>query len=508
MQNKEELLQVSGIEKSFGSNTVMRNVGLHIHKGEIMALLGENGAGKSTLVKILTGVYQRDAGKIVFDNVEFPVNFNKDFAEKNGISIIYQELSDIPTLTVAQNIYLGHEPLNKFGLINYKKMNAAAKAIIERYGFDLNPTDRMSDLSVAKKQLVEILKALNQNCKMLIMDEPTASLSENEVIRLFKIVNELKNRGIAILYISHRLKEIEKIADSVTILRDGVVVLEGSICNVSPDQMIDYMIGKKLAMTNQIKQLKPKKTETVLELRHLTSDGKFEDISFQLKRGEVLGIGGLIGAGRTEVVRAIFGADPFDSGEILLEGKHYTPSLRNALRCGIGFIPEDRRQQGIIPENDISRNIGITNFNLTKDVFGVSRSKEIKLAEKMIKTMDVHPADHRYLLCNMSGGNQQKVVIGKWLAREIKILIADEPTAGVDIGAKSEIYMTIEKLCKQGVSVIIVSSDLQELVRISDRVIVMHKRRVFKEFAEGPIQETDILLAASGYEAKEETANA
>ena len=507
MQNKEELLHVSGIEKSFGSNTVMRDVGLHICKGEIMALLGENGAGKSTLVKILTGVYQRDAGKIVFDNVEFPINFNKEFAEKNGISIIYQELSDIPTLTVAQNIYLGHEPLNKLGLINYKKMNEQAKAVIEKYGFDLNPTDRMSDLSVAKKQLVEILKALNQHCKMLIMDEPTASLSENEVLRLFKIINELKDRGIAILYISHRLKEIEKIADSVTILRDGVVVLEDSIGNVSPDQMIDYMIGKKLAMKNQIKQLTPKHTETVLELKHLTSAGKFEDISFQLKRGEVLGIGGLIGAGRTEVVRAIFGADPFDSGEILLEGKPYTPSLRNALKCGIGFIPEDRRQQGIIPENDISRNIGITNFDQTRGAFGVSRSKEVKLAERMIKTMDVHPADHHYLLCNMSGGNQQKVVIGKWLAKDIKILIADEPTAGVDIGAKSEIYMTIERLCEQGVSVIIVSSDLQELVRISDRVIVMHKRRIFKEFAEGSIQETDILLAASGYETKEGTAD-
>lgn len=503
MQNNE-LLQVNGIEKSFGSNTVMRDVGLHIRKGEIMALLGENGAGKSTLVKILTGVYQRDAGSIVFDGVEFPYAFNKEFAEKNGISIIYQELSDIPTLTVAQNIYLGHEPLNKLGLIDYKKMNADAKAAIEKYGFELNPTDRLCDLSIAKKQLVEILKALNQNCKMLIMDEPTASLSENEVIRLFKIVSELKSRGIAILYISHRLKEIEKIADSVTILRDGVVVLEDSIKNVTPDQMIDYMIGKKLAVSNQIKCLVPKQAEAMLEVKHLTSAGKFEDISFEVKRGEVLGIGGLIGAGRTEVVRAIFGADPFDSGEILLEGKPYTPSLKNALKYGIGYIPEDRRQQGIIPENDISRNIGITNFHQTKDAFGVSRSKEVKLAKKMIEAMDVHPADHRYLLCNMSGGNQQKVVLGKWLARDIKILIADEPTAGVDIGAKSEIYTTIENLCEQGVSVIIVSSDLQELVRISDRVIVLHKGHVFKEFSEGPLQETDILLAASGYTSKED----
>lgn len=497
------LLKASGIEKSFGLNRVLLGADLEIRRGEVMALLGENGAGKSTLMKIVTGVYQRDGGTLTFDGVDFPQVFTKEFAEKQGISIIYQELSDIPTLTVAQNIFLGHEPMNH-GLIDYKKLNTEAQAAIDLYKFDLKATDRMSDLSIAKKQLVEILKALVQNCKMLIMDEPTASLSEKEVGLLFDIVRDLKERGIAILYISHRLKEITQIADRVTILRDGVVVASGKTSEISPEQIIDYMIGKRLTEENyDEKVLHRIEGNPILEVKNLTSPGKFQNISFTLTEGEILGIGGLVGAGRTELARVIFGADPYESGEIYLSGESYHPSLKNSIRRGIAYVPEDRRLQGILPQLDISKNLSITNFHQVKDPFGVSRAKEIQLSKKMIEMLNINPPDHNYILSNMSGGNQQKVVLGKWLARELKILIADEPTAGVDIGAKAEIYDILRNLCKKGVSIILISSDLPELVRLSDRIIVLHKGEVFKEFSDGSICEADILMASSGYRAEE-----
>lgn len=498
--NHSVLLKAKNIEKAFGENVVLTRAGLEVRKGEVMALLGENGAGKSTLVKIVTGVYKRDDGKIEFAGEEFPAEYDKDFTEQKGISIIYQELSVIPTLTVAQNIFLGHEPQTKFHTIDYKKMNEMVRKLIALYGFDLDPTEYVENMSIARRQVVEIMKALALDCKMIIMDEPTASLSEKEVSQLFGIIEILKKKGIGILYISHRLKEVYEIADRVTILRDGaeVAILERK--EVVPGNIINLMIGRDLESSQyEENSLSVKEGGKLLEVCNLTSVGKFEEISFNLTEGEILGITGLVGAGRTEVARAIFGVDRYTSGTIMLNGKPYTPSVKNAMQNGFGFVPEDRRTQGIVPETDITKNIGITNLDLIGDAFGVSGKKELELARGMIEKMNIMPPDPGYKLIDMSGGNQQKVVVGKWLARRLKLLIVDEPTAGVDIGAKDEIYSIMQKICAQGVSIILVSSDLPEIVRLSDRILVMHNGRFVKEFNEGYVTEEDILKASSGF---------
>lgn len=494
---KEILLQASKIEKSFGSNHVLLGAGFSIYKGEVMALLGENGAGKSTLVKIITGVYSRDGGEITMDGVEFPRVFDKAFAEKHGVSIIYQELSVIPTLTVAQNIYLNREPKNRLGMIDYKKMRADAAALVERYGFDLDVSAYAENLSIAKRQLVEILKALAFDARLLIMDEPTASLSEKEVEKLFGIICQLKERGISILYISHRLKEIYQIADRITVLRDGREVLVCEKEEFNPDGVVSAMIGRKLQADDRVRQLRGEEGACILEVRDLCGE-KFHNISFRLMAGEVLALTGLVGAGRTELVRAIFGADKFERGQIFLNGKPFKPSLKNALKYGFALVPEDRRTQGLIPDIDVSRNIGITNFDQIGDALGVSHHKETELANKMIRAVDINPPDSRYRVADMSGGNQQKVVLGKWLARELKVFICDEPTSGVDVGAKEEIYGIIQELCKQNVGVLLVSSDVAEVTRVADRILIMHDGYIIKEFNEGIASEEEIVKASSG----------
>jgi len=495
---KEVLLQANNIVKAFGSNKVLLGTNFSINKGEVMALLGENGAGKSTLVKIITGVYNRDGGEIIMDGVEFPMTFDKGFAEKNGISIIYQELSVIPTLTVAQNIFLNREPKNRLGMIDYKKMNRDAEALIEKYGFDLEASTYVEELSIAKRQLVEILKALAFDAKLLIMDEPTASLSEKEVEQLFDIIHLLGEKEISILYISHRLKEIYQIADRITVLRDGRQVLACEKETIDPDVVVSEMIGHKLEASIRTEPLRGEEGECIMEVKGLSGE-KFHDISFRLMAGEVLALTGLVGAGRTELVRAIFGADKFEKGEIILQGKSFKPSLKNALKHGFGLVPEDRRTQGIIPDIEVSRNIGITNFDQIGDFLGVSRIKELALTQKMIKAIDINPPDPRYRIGNMSGGNQQKAVLGKWLARDLKVFICDEPTSGVDVGAKDEIYGIIRELCQKGVGVLLVSSDVAEVVRISDRILIMHDGRIIKEFNEGIATEEDIVKASSGF---------
>ena len=503
--SKEVLLQANNIVKAFGSNKVLLGTNFSINKGEVMALLGENGAGKSTLVKIITGVYNRDGGEIIMDGVEFPMTFDKGFAEKNGISIIYQELSVIPTLTVAQNIYLNREPKNRLGMINYKKMNRDATALIKRYGFDLDASTYVENLSIAKRQLVEILKALAFDAKLLIMDEPTASLSEKEVEQLFDIIHVLEEKQISILYISHRLKEIYQISDRITVLRDGREVLVCDKDSIDPDVVVSEMIGHKLKDAIRTEPLRGEEGECMMEVKGLCGE-KFHDVSFRLMAGEVLALTGLVGAGRTELVRAIFGADKFESGEILLQGKPFKPSLKNALKYGFGLVPEDRRTQGIIPDIEVSKNIGVTNFDQIGDFLGVSRVKELALTQQMIKAIDINPPDPRYRIGNMSGGNQQKAVLGKWLARDLKVFICDEPTSGVDVGAKDEIYGIIRDLCKKGVGVLLVSSDVAEVVRISDRILIMQDGRIIKEFNEGIATEEDIVKASSGFLTEKEGA--
>jgi ribose transport system ATP-binding protein len=493
------LLECHHVTKSYSGVVVLRDVNFSVKRGEIHSLVGENGAGKSTLIKVVTGVTPRDSGTIAFDGHDLPIEHTKAAALRMGIGVIYQELSLIPGLTVAQNIYLTREPLRRgLGLVNYKKMNADAQALIDKYHFPLKATSPIETLSIAHRQLVEILKALSGDARLIIMDEPTSTLTSSETVQLFDIIRQLKAGGVSVIYISHRMEEVYALSDRVTVLRDGklVTVLEKE--QISPAEIIRLMIGRTLTADESQRVMSCKGGAPVLEVRNLTSEGCFYDISFSLGKGEILGLAGLVGAGRTEVMRAIFGIDRYDRGEVLLEGKPYKPSVGRSIASGFGFVPEDRRQQGILAMIPMTRNIGITNLDTISKASWVSDRKEMALCQLGIDLLKIRPKNPDINVGNLSGGNQQKVVVGKWLVRNLKVLIIDEPTAGIDIGAKDELYETIQRLAREGVSVICVSSDLPELTRLTDRIIVLREGRIVKEFAEGPVTEVDILKASSG----------
>ena len=500
MSNTDLLLECRGIDKNYNGPQVLSNVDFFLRRGEIHALVGENGAGKSTLIKIITGITNRNAGSIVFDGNTIPIEHSKNASEKLGIAVIYQELSLIHGMTVAQNIFLTKEPLMAgLPFIDIRKMNEMAQAMIDKYGFDLKASDIIDKLPIAQRQTVEILKALSNKASLMIMDEPTSSLTATESERLFKIIRMLKDEGITVVYISHRMEEVYDLSDRVTVLRDGklVSVLEGE--QISPAEIIRLMIGRELTEDESHHRMVRKEGEVVLEVRNLSAEGKLQDVSFKVRKGEVLGFGGLVGSGRTELMRAIYGIDPHDSGEIIYLGKPYKPTVEKSIAGGYGFVPEERRLQGIMGAISMTGNIGIANLDSISGPFGfVSDAKELACAEKAIATLNIKPANPDHLVGNLSGGNQQKVVVGKWLIRDLKLLIVDEPTVGVDIGAKEEMYQTIERLANEGVAVLVASSDLPELTRLSDRIIVLRKGRVIKEFTEGVVTEEDVLRAASG----------
>jgi ribose transport system ATP-binding protein len=493
------LLRCHNVTKSYSGVVVLRDVDFSVKRGEIHSLVGENGAGKSTLIKVVTGVTPRDSGEIVFDGHELPIEHTKAVALSLGIGVIYQELSLIPGLTIAQNIFLTREPLLPgIGLVNYKKMNADAQALIDRYGFPLKANSPIETLSIAHRQLVEILKALSGDAKMIIMDEPTSTLTSSETTQLFEIIKQLKAAGVSVIYISHRMEEVYALSDRVTVLRDGHLVKVLEKHEITPAEIIRLMIGRTITSDEAKRVLARKTGEKVLEVNGLTSVGRFYDISFSLAKGEILGIAGLVGSGRTELVRAIFGIDAFNKGELLFEGKAYKPSVSKSIASGFGMVPEDRRQQGILANIPMTKNIGVTNLDTISKFAWVSGRKEMALCHLGIDLLNIKPKNPDLNVGNLSGGNQQKVVVGKWLVRNLKVLIIDEPTAGIDIGAKDELYETIQRLARDGISVICVSSDLPELVRLTDRIIVLREGRIIKEYAEGHVTEVDILKASSG----------
>lgn len=499
------LLECRSITKSYSGHVVLDAVDFSVRRGEVHALVGENGAGKSTLIKIITGATGRDSGQMVYDGTVVPMEHLRRDAEALGIAVIYQELSLIPGMTVAQNIFLGKEPLRPLTrLIDVKKMNDQARELIERYQFPLKPGDLIDNISIAQRQLVEILKALSGKASIMIMDEPTSSLTKTEVEMLFKIIALLKSEGISVLYISHRMEEVYALSDRVTVLRDGKLVKVLEKEEISPEEIIRLMIGHKLEEKAVQHELTPKGGNVVLEVRGLTSVGKFEDLSFELHEGEVLGIGGLVGSGRTELVRALYGADPYDAGTIRYLGKEWVPSVRKSIENGIGFIPEERRLQGILATQSITRNIGIPNLDLIAPRGIVRVKEEDRRAARGIELLNVKPPRPEQLVGNLSGGNQQKVVLAKWLVRDLNLIFIDEPTVGIDIGAKEEIYDHIRALSARGVSVLLVSSDLPELTRLSDRVIVLRQGRFFHEFRDCVLTGEKILRAASGIREEED----
>lgn len=494
------ILEAKNIYKSFSGVPVLRGVHFDVKKGEVHALMGENGAGKSTLIKIITGVYSKDSGTVEWEGQPVEINNYAD-CQKLGMACIYQELSVIPPLTVAQNVFLGREP-RKFGLIDEKKMNEMTEELIKKYDFPLKATTIVENLGIGKRQLVEILKGLSVNARVLIMDEPTASLSGKEAESLFKIINSLRDEGVSIIYISHRLEEVYRLSDRLTILRDGqnAAILERE--EIVPKKVIETMIGKVVdESAGSKKMLHLDETKPVrLQVKGLTDGAdRFRNISFEVRQGEILGFSGLIGAGRTEVVRAIYGIDHAKSGEVYLDGQKLNPSPKNSIAAGIGFVPEDRRNQGFIPLLSTTKNIGLTNYDIIKkNGLAISDDSELEMSKKAIKDIDIRPADPNKQVGVMSGGNQQKVVLGKWLMRDLKVLIVDEPTAGIDVGAKHEIYEILEDLAKKGVAVIVVTSDLQELLTVSHRILVMRKGNIVKEFKNVEVTQSIVLSASQG----------
>ena len=485
------LIEAKGIYKSFSGVPVLQDVHFEVKAGEVHALMGENGAGKSTLIKIITGVYTKDAGQIYWEGNPVEINNYQD-CQKLGVACIYQELSVIPPLTVAQNVFLGREP-RKGVFIDYAKMNQMTQELIDKYQFPLKPTTVVDNLGIGQRQLIEILKGLSQDSKLLIMDEPTASLSGKEAEMLFKIIQKLRSEGVSIIYISHRLDEVYMLSDRLTILRDGknAAILEKQ--DIIPAKVIETMIGKVVDESAGSRKMlhSDDSAEVRLDVKNLTDKtDRYRNISFQVHRGEILGLGGLIGAGRTEVVRAIYGVDKAASGEVWLDGKKLDPSPKASILEGIGFVPEDRRNQGFIPLLSTIKNVALTNYDI--------------MAKRAIQAIDIRPSDPEKQVGVMSGGNQQKVVLGKWLMRDLKLLIVDEPTAGIDVGAKDEIYQILENLAKQGVAVIVVTSDLQELLRVSHRIIVMRKGDIVKEFKNVEVTQSKVLSAGQGVEEEAE----
>ena len=469
-------IEMRGIDKSFGSNQVLKQAGFTLESGEVHALMGENGAGKSTLMKILTGVYTKDAGTVLVDGKE--VNYkNPQEAEKAGIVFIYQELNVMFDLTVEENLFMGKEIHGKFGICDKKAMQKKAQEALNTLGVNISPKTVMSELSVGQQQMVEICKALMADAKVIIMDEPTAALTQSETVALFKVIESLRKKGVSMVYISHRMEEIFELCDRITVLRDGSYIGVKNIPETNMNEIVKMMIGREIGERYPSRDVKIGKE--VLKVKGLTRKGTFHDVSFSVRAGEVLGVSGLMGAGRTEIMQAIFGNLSYESGTIEIDGKEVKISNpRQAMEHGIGFITEDRKTEGLMLDKSIRENISLCNLGRISKSSVISKEAEKDMVAEAIKDLHIKCFGPFHECNNLSGGNQQKVVLAKWILTNPKILILDEPTRGVDIGAKKEIYNIINKLAAQGVAIIMVSSELPEVHGMSDNIMVVREGEV------------------------------
>lgn len=465
-----------------------------------MALLGENGAGKSTLMKVLSGVYERDEGRLEIFGKEYG-NLTPKLAQEVGVAIIHQELNMCRHLSVAENIFLGRERRKGIVLSN-KEMEAEAGKILEDLKIDLDPKQVVGELPVSKQQMVEIAKALSTNARVLIMDEPTSALTAREIEDLFRIIKELKAKGCGIVYISHRLEELQHIVDRVTIMRDGQYITSMAFKDAGLDEIIAYMVGREIK--EKFPRVSCKKGRKIFEVKNLNAGRMVRNVNFSVYEGEIVGFAGLMGAGRTETTRAIFGVDPKESGEIILEGKEVkVQSPKDAIQAGIVLAPEDRKKDGLCTKLSIRHNIALPNLDLVCSRLGVVNSrKEDEMCEKTVKDLKIKTAGVEVNAANLSGGNQQKVVVGKWLARNSKVVIFDEPTRGIDVAAKVEIYNLMNELKKQGIAVMFVSSEMPEVMGIADRIIVMCDGRITGEVMADDTTQNEILSLATRFEKK------
>ncbi|KUN82370.1 sugar ABC transporter ATP-binding protein [Streptomyces griseoruber] len=494
MSHPDELLRIEGIRKTFPGVVALDSVDFDLRRGEVHVLLGENGAGKSTLIKMLSGAYRPDEGRILVDGAETCVQGAQD-AERLGIATIYQEFNLVPDLSVAENIFLGRQP-RRFGLLDRKRMNADAADLLARVGVDVDPRAQVRELGIARLQMVEIAKALSLDARVLIMDEPTAVLTTEEVEKLFRIVRRLRDDGVGIVFITHHLEEIAALGDRVTVLRDGRSV-DQVPANTPEDELVRLMVGRSIEQ--QYPRERAEAGAPLLKVSGLTRAGSFHDVDFEVRAGEVVGLAGLVGAGRTEVVRAVFGADPYDSGTVEVQGRPLRRlDVNAAMDAGIGLVPEDRKGQGLVLDATVQENLGLVTLGRSTRAGFVDRAGQRRAADRISGQLKVRMAGLHQHVRTLSGGNQQKVVIGKWLLADTKVLILDEPTRGIDVGAKVEIYQLINELTASGHAVLMISSDLPEVLGMSDRVLVMSQGRIAGELsAQEATQDAVMALAVS-----------
>ncbi|MCL1994247.1 MAG: sugar ABC transporter ATP-binding protein [Spirochaetes bacterium] len=470
----DNVLEMRGVTKKFPGVLALDDISFSVRKGSVHALMGENGAGKSTLMKCLFGMYKMDAGQIFFDGKERRFNSAAD-AMAAGVSMIHQELSNVPERTVAQNLWLGREPRNKFRLIDHEKMRRDTKKLLQELNYHFDPNVRISSLSISQQQGCEIARAVSCNASVVVMDEPTSSLTENEVSHLFNIIGELKSKGVAIIYITHKMEELFKIADDITVLRDGKFIGTYPIKDMTDDKVISLMVGRDL--TQRFPPVESVAGDVCLEVKNLTASNpkSFKNVSFELRKGEILGIGGLVGSQRTELVEAIFGLRGIASGEVVIKGKPMKKIRpRDAIEAGLGLVTEDRRNTGIFPLLNITVNTTIPSMGKYTNKIGLLNHRAmLKAAREQNQQLKTKTASMETFIQNLSGGNQQKVIISRWLMTMPDILIMDEPTRGIDVGAKYEIYLIMAELAKQGKSIIMVSSEMPELMGMSHRVLVL-----------------------------------
>ncbi|WP_042377617.1 sugar ABC transporter ATP-binding protein [Streptacidiphilus melanogenes] len=492
------VLALEGVSRSFGAVRALQDVSVRLFPGEAHALAGENGAGKSTLIKTLAGVHRPDKGRVLLDGR--PVVFHGPAdARDAGVAVIYQEPTLFPDLSVAENLFMGRQPRRSLGRVDHAAVRSATARLFQQLGVDLDPDRPARGLSIADQQLVEIAKALSFDARVLIMDEPTAALTGSEVARLFRVVRTLLERGAAVLFISHRLEEVFALCQRVTTLRDGRLVSSEPVAGLTEDGLVRRMVGRDLD------ELYPKQPaelgEVALSVRRLTREGVFTDVSFDVRAGEIVGLAGLVGAGRSEVARAVFGVDRWDAGEVLVDGVALTRGAPSkAIAAGMALVPEDRRAQGLVMEMSIARNIGLTGLRATTTAGLMNRGAERDRALDWAVRLQVKFARLADTVGTLSGGNQQKVVLAKWLATGPRVLIVDEPTRGIDVGTKAEVHRLLSHLAGQGVAVLMISSDLPEILGMADRVLVMHEGRITAEIPRAEATEETVMTAATGRE--------
>ena len=494
MDNNFRSLQLKNIRKEFPGVLALDDVSLEAKAGSVHALMGENGAGKSTLIKILAGAYSKDQGTILFDNKEVNID-NPNDSLNLGIKVVYQEIALIPEFTVAENIFLEKFPVNSLGIVNWKKLYNDCNNLLKKIGFNLNVKAKVVDLSISEQQIVEIARAIFQNALVVVMDEPTSSLTPNEIEKLFEVIENLKKNNIAIIYITHKIDEIFKIANEVTVLRDGKLISNRDINDTSEEILIQDMVGRKVEQ----KFDRPNKSfdKVLMNIKNISTKSKLKDISFDLYKGEILGFFGLMGAGRTELAKAIYGYDNISNGSIKVDGQIFKKfNTQTMVKNGVGYVTEDRKGEGIIKDMNLRENMSLPSLEIFEKFFTINKSKEKKISNQYIDKFEVKTPSSERLITLLSGGNQQKILLSRWLIRNLKIIILDEPTRGVDIGAKTEILRLINDLAKDGLSVILMTSEMNDLLTLSDRIIVMAGGKISKEFNRNDATQEEIFKAS------------